>query len=133
MPKDSGEDSVSFLPALSGKQIVSTRNGVIHHSNSGHFAYRYGKWKLLLARGSGGWSSPKENEVEAGTLEAQLYDMKNDAGETNNLYTKHPEIAEHLLALLAADVNAGRSTDGPKSLNDVADIVLWKSGQGSAE
>jgi len=133
MPAGSGEDSVSFLPALSGKLIVTTRNGVIHHSNSGHFAYRYGMWKLLLARGSGGWSSPTENEVVPGTLEAQLYDMENDVGETNNLYSKNPEIVEHLLALLAADVNAGRSTRGPKSLNDVADIILWKSGQGPAK
>ena len=53
------EDSVSFLPALSGQPIVSSRKGVIHHSISGHFAYRQGKWKLLLARGSGGWSSPE--------------------------------------------------------------------------
>lgn len=133
VPKGSGEDSVSFLPALSGNKIVSTRIGVIHHSNSGHFAYRYGKWKLLLARGSGGWSSPNENEVDAGTLEAQLYDMENDVGEANNLYTKKPEVAERLLALLAADVNAGRSTQGPKSRNDVAEIVLWKSGQGRAK
>ena len=55
-----GEDSVSFLPALSGKPIQSSRKGVIHHSISGHFGYRQGKWKLILARGSGGWSSPNE-------------------------------------------------------------------------
>ena len=47
LPADSAEDSVSFLPALSGAKIVSTRAGVIHHSISGHFAYRQGKWKLL--------------------------------------------------------------------------------------
>ena len=129
MPAGSGEDSVSFIPALSGKKIVSTRNGIIHHSHSGHFAYRHGKWKLLLARGSGGWSSPRENEIAAGALEAQLYDMEQDAGETNNLYTKYPDIAARLLELMTADVNAGRSTRGPKSLNDVADIVLWKSGR----
>ena len=132
MPKGSGEDSVSFLPALKGKQIVSTRQGLIHHSSTGHFAYRHGKWKLLLARGSGGWSSPKENQVEPGALEAQLYDMENDAGEQNNLYNRHPEVTQRLLGLLAADVNAGRSTDGTTSLNDVKDIVLWKSGQGPA-
>ena len=111
MPKGSGEDSVSFLPALGGKPIVSTRQGLIHHSSTGHFAYRHGKWKLLLARGSGGWSSPKENQVEPGALEAQLYDMENDAGEKNNLYTKYPTVTQRLLGLLAADVNAGRSTD----------------------
>ena len=131
-PAGSGEDSVSFLPALSGNPIDSSRNGVIHHSNSGHFAYRHGKWKLLLARGSGGWSAPKERQVEAGTLEAQLYDMEKDVGETNNLYTKHPHIAKRLLALMNEDVNSGRSTAGPASQNDVPEIVLWKSGRGPA-
>ncbi|MDG2170825.1 MAG: hypothetical protein P8L44_23190, partial [Opitutales bacterium] len=126
------EDSVSFLSALSGKPIQSTRNGVIHHSNTGHFAYRHGKWKLLLARGSGGWSSPGEKQVEAGTLEAQLYDMENDAGEKTNLYTSHPKIANRLLTLMTEDVNAGRSTSGPDSKNDVEEIVLWKSGRGPA-
>ena len=64
------EDSVSFLPALSGQAIQSTRKGVIHHSISGHFAYRQGKWKLLLAKASGGWTSPKENQAEADAPQA---------------------------------------------------------------
>ncbi|CAA6679813.1 MULTISPECIES: hypothetical protein [unclassified Lentimonas] len=62
-PAGSAEDSVSFLPALSGAEIVTTRAGVIHHSVTGHFAYRQGKWKLLLAKGSAGWTGPKENEL----------------------------------------------------------------------
>ena len=108
------EDSVSFLPALSGKPIVSTRKGVIHHSISGHFAYRQGKWKLLLARGSGGWSSPKERDpVSKAAPEAQLYDMEKDPSEQNNLYLTHPEIAEELLADLTSDVERGRSTGRP--------------------
>jgi arylsulfatase A-like enzyme len=121
------EDSVSFLPALSGQPIVSTRKGVIHHSVSGHFAYRQGKWKLLLAKGSGGWSSPTEREVGRDAPEAQLYDMDKDPGEQNNLYLSHPEVARRLLADLAADVQNGRSTDGPDAKNDVENIRLWKS------
>lgn len=35
MPDDAGEDSARFLPVLSGKPIVSTRAGVVHHSISG--------------------------------------------------------------------------------------------------
>ena len=124
---DMGEDSVSFLPALSGRPIDSTRKGVIHHSISGHFGYRQGKWKLLLAKGSGGWSSPTEREVRGDAPQAQLYDMENDPGEQNNLYLSHPEVAEKLLADLTADVLNGRSTDGPEAKNDVADIRLWKS------
>ena len=123
------EDSVSFLPALSGKKIESTRNGVIHHSFSGHFAYRQGPWKLLLARASGGWSSPKENEAGKDAPKGQLYHMKKDIGETNNLFEKNPEKVEVLLGLLKADVARGRSTNGPESKNDVPveEIVLWKS------
>ena len=131
-PAGSCEDSVSFLPALSGKEIESTRNGVIHHSISGHFAYRQGRWKLLLARASGGWTSPKEGEAPAGSPEAQLYDMAADAGERRNLYAEKPEVAERLLKQLSEDVNRGRSTEGAESHNDLDGIVLWKSGRGPA-
>ena len=125
-----GEDSVSFLPALSGKPIVSTRKGVIHHSISGHFGYREGKWKLILARGSGGWTSPKENQVDSKAPEAQLYNMEEDPSEKTNLYLKCPEIADRLLANLTTDIESGRSTNGPPAQNDISDIKLWKSGQG---
>ena len=126
-----GEDSVSFLPALSGKPIVSTRKGVIHHSISGHFGYREGKWKLILARGSGGWTSPKENQVDSKAPEAQLYNMEEDPSEKTNLYLKCPEIADRLLANLTTDIESGRSTNGPPAQNDISEIKLWKSGQGA--
>jgi arylsulfatase A len=129
LPEGSGEDSVSFLPALRGKQIQSTRAGVVHHSVSGHFAYRQGPWKLLLARGSGGWSSPTEREESTDAPEAQLYDLAQDAGETTNLYASHPELAQRLLSQLELDVARGRSTAGPPAANDTERIVLWKSGR----
>ena len=128
LPGGSAEDSVSFLPALSGKKIVSTRNGVIHHSISGHFAYRQGPWKLLLAKASGGWSSPSEKKAKAGSPPAQLYNMEADVGERKNLYLKKPGIAKKLLSLLREDIQRGRSTKGPASTNDIDKIVLWKNG-----
>lgn len=124
-----GEDSVSFLPALSGEPIISSRNGVVHHSFSGHFAYRQGPWKLLLAKESGGWSSPTEDEAPADAPIAQLYNMEDDPGESTNRYESHPEIAERLLKQLKSDIARGRSTDGPTQQNDVEEIVLWKSGR----
>ncbi|MDG2223183.1 MAG: arylsulfatase [Rubripirellula sp.] len=129
LPPASAEDSVSFLPALVGDEIQSTRNGVIHHSISGHFAYRQGKWKLLLARASGGWSSPKENAAAGGSPPAQLYDLGTDIGERTNLYEQKPEIANKLLTLLREDIARGRSTQGATSPNDIEQIVLWKSGK----
>ena len=128
LPEDSAQDSVSILPALSGQPIVSTRVGVIHHSISGHFGYREGKWKLLLARGSGGWSKPNEKQSKNAPI-AQLYDIQADPGETTNLYESQPEIAAKLLEQLESDVTRGRSTDGPTAKNDVDNINLWKSGR----
>lgn len=123
---DAGVDSVSILPALKGESIPAKRQGLIHHSISGHFAYRQGKWKLLLAKSSGGWSTPKENKMPAGSPKAQLYDMEADPGETKNLYEEKPDIAQKLLTLLKNDVQNGRSTPGPAQKND-ATITLWKS------
>ncbi|MEW4564304.1 arylsulfatase [Bremerella sp. JC770] len=127
VPAGSCEDSVSFLPALSGKPIASTRAGVVHHSISGHFAYRQGPWKLALARGSGGWSSPNEKQSRKDAPKAQLYHMLDDIGEQENRYQVETTIAARLLKQLQADVNRGRSTEGPKSNNDTNNIDLWKS------
>ena len=127
--ENSGEDSVSFLPALHGKKIVSSRKGVIHHSISGHFAYRQGPWKLLLAKASGGWTSPKEKQAPAGAAPGQLYDLSTDLGEKKNLYEEKPDMVASLLALLEKDIKRGRSTKGPKSKNDYNNIKLWKSGE----
>ena len=129
LPEGTCEDSVSFLPALFGKEIQSSRAGVVHHSISGHFAYRQGKWKLALAKASGGWTSPTERQAPKDTLPAQLYDLEADPGETTNLYLEQPEVVERLLRQLEEDVEAGRSTDGEAATNDTSRIVLWKSGK----
>ncbi len=123
LPETAGEDSVSFAPALKGEPMDSSRKGVIHHSIGGKFAYRRGKWKLLLTTGSGGWTKEK---MPAGTV-AQLYDMTADPGEKHNLYNSHPELAQRLLAQLQSDVKRGRSTDGPELSNDVP-VKLKMSG-----
>ncbi len=127
LPEGAAEDSVSFLPAIQGKTISSSRAGVIHHSISGHFAYRMGKWKLCLAKASGGWSSPTEKQAHKGSPIAQLYDLDSDPGETTNLYDSEPETASRLLKQLEEDIARGRSTKGLDSKNDVREIKLWKS------
>ncbi|WPJ96407.1 hypothetical protein SH580_01660 [Coraliomargarita algicola] len=126
LPATAGEDSVSFLPAFSDEPIVSTRQGIVHHSISGHFAYRQGKWKLLLAAGSGGWTSPTEKQVSAVAPKGQLYDMEADPGERTNLYQSHPEVVQQLMAQLESDIARGRSTEGAYQANDVNNIQLWK-------
>jgi arylsulfatase A-like enzyme len=130
LPDGSAEDSVSFLPALTGQLISPVRSGIVHHSISGHFGYRHDNWKLLLAYGSGGWTSPKEQKArEQGLPAAQLYRLDRDPAETENLAAKNPETFGKLLGLLKADVDRGRSTPGNNVTNDTTDIRLWKSGE----
>lgn len=132
-PSDSCEDSVSFLPALKGGSIPDGRKGIIHHSVSGHFAYRSGNWKLILARASGGWSSPTEKNASQNAPEGQLYRMDDDSAEQENLYLSKPNVVAELLSALEDQVRSGRSTPGIESKNDTEGIKLWKSGRnGSA-
>lgn len=126
LPDNAGEDSVSFLPTLLG-QPQPDRSAVVHHSISGHFAIRDGRWKLLLAHGSGGWTSPTETQaIAAGLPAVQLYDLHEDLGERNNLAARHPEVVARLAALLGRHVAEGRSTPGSPQPNDVA-VELWKT------
>ncbi|CAE7736840.1 unnamed protein product, partial [Symbiodinium microadriaticum] len=118
VPAGSCEDSVSFLPALRGETIQSTRAGIVHHSISGHFGYRQGPWKLALARGSGGWSSPNEKQAGKSAPKAQLYHMIEDIGEQENRYDMDSSIAEKLLQQLRHDVRRGRS-------NFMSRILTW--------
>lgn len=129
VPKNSAEDSESFLPAFSAKPITGTRKGIVHHSIDGYFAYRMGDWKLLLAKGSGGWSTPTERLIgkDDSYPEAQLYNLAKDPSESDNLYLSHPEVAQRLLDQMEKDVKNGRSTAGPEAQNDIIDIKLWKN------
>ena len=130
LPENAGEDSESILPVLEGESVEFFRMGIIHHSVSGHFSYRMGQWKLLLAKGSGGWTKPSEKEMAKipDAPQGQLYDLEADPGEQNNLYTEKPEVVEKLLAQLKKDVAAGRTNEGPQQKNDIPteQIKLWK-------
>ena len=48
LPDNAGEDSVSILPALLGKDQAPLHDAVVHHSIRGSFAIRQGHWKLRL-------------------------------------------------------------------------------------
>lgn len=123
---DEGVDSVSFLPALKSEPIASDRQGIVHHSISGQFAIRSGDWKLILAPGSAGWTSPVgKTALDRGLPEIQLYNLNQDIGETKNLQAEYPEKVGELLALLETYIAEGRSTLGAKQTND-AEIDIWK-------
>ncbi len=126
LPENAAVDSVSFLPALRKPNLTdSLREATVHHSINGSFAIRQGDWKLCLCKDSGGWSEPKPNSPAAKKLSGlQLFNLKTDPGEKENVIDKNPEVADKLTKLLESYVNNGRSTPGPKQVNDVE--VKWK-------
>jgi hypothetical protein len=121
LPDTAAEDSVSFLPALLGKeQHFPLREAVVHHSINGSFAIRQGQWKLALCRDSGGWSDPRPGTPKAADLPAvQLFDLAKDIGEQTNVQDKHPEVVTRLAKLLEKHVADGRSTPGTPQQNAV--------------
>lgn len=73
-------DGISFLPLLTDKDAVSARKFMVHHTYSGDFALRYGKWKFI----------PKRSGKD-GTWSYELYDISEDVYETVNLADRMPE------------------------------------------
>lgn len=129
LKENEGEDSFSLMPLLEDpKSKAYTREATVHHSINGSFAIRKGKWKLELAAGSGGWSSPKPGKEEEGLPKYQLYDLEADPGETKNVYSAHPEISKELITLLKEYVQNGRSTKGKPQQNDgefIQERMTW--------
>ena len=85
------------------------RDHAIHHSSEGMFAIRKGDWKLIEGRGSGGFTAPRFIDPAPGEPAGQLYNLKNDLQETQNLYLENPEVVEELTALLNKYRDEGRS------------------------
>jgi arylsulfatase A-like enzyme len=123
LPASVAEDSASFLPLLRGGPLApGGREGLVHHSSEGEFSIRAGRWKLILAPGSGGWgrptrspspwTQPKPDSFE-GLPPFQLYDLEADPRETTNLEARHPEVVQRLGRLLRGYIERGRSTPGP--------------------
>lgn len=57
------------------------------------FSGRVGDWKLVLGNGSGGRQQPKGKPFGR---PYELYNLTDDLGETNNVITDHPDIAQRL-------------------------------------
>lgn len=102
LPAGAAPDSFSFLGALTGAGVPTTRPFLVHHSIRGVFAVREGDWKYAEERGSGGFSSPNAVKPAAGEATAQLYNLARDPQETRNVFADEPARVAHFEQLLAA-------------------------------
>ncbi len=100
------EDSVSFLPVLRDPD-ASVRTDLIHHSQTGVFSLRSGDWKAIFeTEGSGGWAPPTGTPPEP-LAPGQLYNMREDPGETRNLWDERPDVRGELATRLVQYRQAG--------------------------
>ncbi|MEL6922608.1 MAG: arylsulfatase [Bacteroidota bacterium] len=120
LPPNAAEDSYDLLPLLRGEANEEPlREATVHHSVNGSFAIRQGDWKLIFCPGSGGWSYPRPEQTKELDLPAvQLYNLKKDIGETENLAEAHPEKVAQLTQLMQRYVDEGRSTPGAPQSNE---------------
>ena len=110
VPEGSAEDSYNILPALLGEALKDPiREATVHHSLSGMFAIRQGSWKLIVGRGSGGFTNPRRIKPKPGEAKGQLYNLAEDPAEKNNLYLEKPERVAQLGKLLEKYRKSGRS------------------------
>ena len=118
LPNDAAEDSFDLLPVLLGKADKPVREFTLHQTISLALAIRQGDWKYLDHKGSGGSNYSRDGEwglkqyalpEKAPDAPGQLYNLKNDPGETDNLYFKKPGIAKALKAKLEELKKSARS------------------------
>jgi len=110
LPDNAAEDSFNILPALLGQRLEKPiREAIVHHSLSGMFSIRQGKWKLALGLGSGGFTKPSKINAKPGEPKGQLYNLENDPKEAKNLWAERPDIVEGLTKLLDKYKTQGHS------------------------
>jgi arylsulfatase A len=101
LPASAGPDSFSLLPVLEGRQAADkpVRGPLVMQSGSGGaMVIRSGDWKLIDRPGSGGFS--QSQKAQPGDPPGQLYNLRDDPAELNNLYQNQPERVAELNRLM---------------------------------
>jgi arylsulfatase A len=110
LPDNAAEDSFNFLPVLLGeKPAQPIRDSVVYHSFIGSYGIRQGPWVMTPTLGSRGFSRPAQELPALGGPEGQLYNLKDDPGQTNNLWLAQPDQVRRLGDLLEKAKKDGRT------------------------
>lgn len=109
LPDGQAEDSFSFKSVLDGDMNTLTRDHLIYLSGSGKLAIKKGDWKYIDCLGSGGFTAPARLSPVKNGPQGQLYYMRADSSESNNLFLREKEIADELSAYLKKLLDQGYS------------------------
>lgn len=116
--KNNGEDSFSFWGLLAGTQQKPSRNAMIHHSSNGMFAYQKDGWKFIDGLGSGGFTPPVRMDPGPGMPSGQLYHLRTDPLEANNVMAENAKLADALKKELAELIRSGTSKTQKRASGD---------------
>jgi len=87
-------DSYSVLGDLMSEEGKIESKPIVHHSSRGHFALRFGDWKMIEKLGSGGFTSPVKLPTPEGGQQERLFNLKEDPSEKTDVSQKFPEQLE---------------------------------------
>ena len=94
------EDSISILPLLQGQLDAPVRRSAVHHSCAGRFALRQDGWVFIDAPSGDDNREPDWFKAERGYSDhdfpGELFNLKDDIAERQNLYDQHPDIVRSL-------------------------------------
>lgn len=119
------------MPLLKGDANYKRGEAILYQSNQGYVSVRQDDWVFITQPASYGLSiKPKDIDQPDKIDDApfQLYNLKDDIKQLNNLYYKLPEKSAEVKALCRKLINDGRSTKGKKQQNDApySDYGKWK-------
>lgn len=115
LPNDAAEDSYDVRAAVFGGKIEKPiREATVHHSMNNEYGIRQGDWVLLESeKNAHGAAEPEwwreRHGIKPHDQPGELFHLKEDLGETKNLYQQYPERVKELHTLLEKYKREGRS------------------------
>ncbi|AWL08827.1 Arylsulfatase [Aquirufa nivalisilvae] len=97
----SKNDSYGIYPLLTQKnKEIPEQEALVFTTSIGYLVVRQGEWKWVEGLGSGGFTDPRNVKV-TNHITGQLFNLKLDPKESENLFEKYPDKVKEMRELLA--------------------------------
>ena len=102
---DNDVDGVDIFSILNNSNDNSERVFLYYSTAGKASAVRVGKWKLIFSKPVGNYGDHTEiRKYKDKIFIPELYDLRNDPGEKNNLYEKYPLIAQKCFNIAVKEI-----------------------------
>jgi arylsulfatase A len=126
IPNDRIIDGMDVSDLLLGKTNKSPRNTFFYYMCNNLEAVRVGDWKLHISRRPGaGKPGVVSNSLFNNEEVKELYNLREDIGESNNLYNGHPDIVAKLMEKIdycREDIGDTFTNTKPKNVREIGRV-----------